>query len=362
MDKALPGDSGVAPDALPTREALTLALDAQREACLRLGSPFTARLVDVLRRDHLEGGATTAILASCGTRPVHDAAVLRLLSALHRLVLKGKEPELAAYYPSVGGQDGPDLDATLLSVISRRHKELLTEMGLSVQTNETGRSVVAMAVLRSLPHLGVTKVVWREVGASAGLNLNFHRYCYETEDSRVGSQDSEVLINREWSCLPGRGHDPVPEVIDTVGCDPSPIDPTTNDGRLQLLSYIWPDDSIRRSRMQQALIVASRYPPRVDRASADDWIGRMEPPKDAALVVFHSIVWQYLDTGVRRRMRNNLRDLGTHTEELPVIWARMEPAGEVADVQLTVWRNGKERSATIATVGYHGQNYCPLST
>ena len=49
------------------------------------------------------------VLAGYEGRPFGDAIALRLLGSVHRLVLAGEAPELAAFYPSVGGSWDPVL-------------------------------------------------------------------------------------------------------------------------------------------------------------------------------------------------------------------------------------------------------------
>ena len=56
------------------------------------------------------------------------------------------------------------------------------------------------------------------------------------------------------------------------GCDLAPIDPTSHEGQLTLLSYIWPDELDRVARMRAALVVAGRNRPVVDEESADSWL------------------------------------------------------------------------------------------
>ena len=71
--------------------------------CERLGSPMYAALLDRLASDADEGGATAALLAGWRDAAVDDAVPLRLMGALHRLVLDRRAPGLALHYPSVGG-------------------------------------------------------------------------------------------------------------------------------------------------------------------------------------------------------------------------------------------------------------------
>lgn len=60
-------------------------------------------------------------------------------------------------------------------------------------------------------------------------------------------------------------------------------------------------------------------------------------------MVFHSIVMQYLPQSERERFERAV-------EQAPAAWLRMEAAGEMTDVRLTL--RGEER--LLARAGYHG--------
>src|SRR5205823_14228296 len=78
------------------------------EHCGRLGSPLYAALLTAAAADLLAGGVVRRLLT--GRRwPPGAALALRLTAALHQLVLEGRAPALAAYFPSVGGTGDPRL-------------------------------------------------------------------------------------------------------------------------------------------------------------------------------------------------------------------------------------------------------------
>jgi hypothetical protein len=70
-------------------------------------SPLSVALMEGAA-DDLERGGVVADLYRGVPLPAGQAPALRLLAALHRLVLAGRAPDLAAYYPSVGGNLPPD--------------------------------------------------------------------------------------------------------------------------------------------------------------------------------------------------------------------------------------------------------------
>ena len=128
-----------------TRAALGRAIAT---ACAELGSRFYGTLLERLADDAEAGGPTARVLAGHEHDPIDTLISLRLLGGVHHRVLLGLEPQLAAHYPSVGG-DG-DADAALgplLDVLDARADELRGALARPPQTNEVGRC----AALASAP-------------------------------------------------------------------------------------------------------------------------------------------------------------------------------------------------------------------
>ena len=66
--------------------------------------------------------------------------------------------------------------------------------------------------------------------------------------------------------------DVIAKVVQCRGCDASPIDPGTEEGRLTLQSYVWPDQVERFRQLAAASDVAQRVPAKVDQGNAPDWV------------------------------------------------------------------------------------------
>jgi len=145
------------------------------------------------------------------------------------------------------------------------------------------------------------------------------------------------------------------EVAERRGCDANPIDATTPEGRLTLLSFVWPDQPERIARVEAALEVANDEPVSLERETASTWARRMltEPAPSRATVIYHSIVSQYLSDEERATLFDGIREAGERaTAEAPLAWLRMEPADDRANLELTTWPGGEDR--LLARVGYHG--------
>jgi hypothetical protein len=64
---------------------------------------------------------------------------------------------------------------------------------------------------------------------------------------------------------------------------------------------------------------------------------------------------QYLTEADRQKTIELLQTAGAAaTASAPLAWLRMEPAGDHADIHLTMWPDGEER--LTAHSGYHGAN------
>jgi hypothetical protein len=293
----------------------------------------------------LTGDAVYAVLQGHEDDPGPSALALRLMGAVHRIVLRGEAPRLAAHYPSAGGRPG-DAWPPFLAVLSDQHDELRRLVENPVQTNEPNRCAALLGGFLEVARVTELPLRLLEVGASAGLNLRFDRYRYELGSEGWGPDDSPVTLRARLTA--GRPLLVAPIIVAArAGCDPRPVDPRTEDGRLTLLSYVWADQVERIERLRAAMTLAVETEAPVERAGAAEWIEERlaEPAPDVATVVFHSIVMQYLPDDERQRFEGAVRSAaGT------VAWLRMEPAGDVTDVRLTL--GGQER--LLARAGYHG--------
>src|SRR5207248_972345 len=123
------------------RSELAQLFRGQAGWCAKLGSPLYAHLIDRAADDLEAGGPVWRVVEPYADRPLNYAHHLRMMGATHRLALAGEAPELAAHYPSTGG-DG-DADAAWSALI-----DLITEREISldqaVQTNEVGRSAALL--------------------------------------------------------------------------------------------------------------------------------------------------------------------------------------------------------------------------
>ncbi len=337
---------------------LSDAFTTQAAACERLGSPMYAVLLSAVADDVERGGASTRVLAGHEDDPGPSALALRLAGSVHRLVLERRAAELATYYPSVGGSWEPDRGTTaFLRALDAHADDVRAGLERVPQTNEVGRSTALLGGLLHLGQAGRLPVRLREIGSSAGLNLRVDHYaCTDAGGRRYGPDDARLVIEGGWAGRPLDG--PALRLADRLGCDVSPVDPTTTDGRLTLTSYVWPDQRARLERLRAALEVAARVPAEVRRLAARDFLESLELVPGTTTVLWHSVMWQYLHRAEQDAVTARIQKLGADaTERQPFAHLALEPRRRRADaeheflVTLRLWPGG-DRRVLGASVGH----------
>jgi hypothetical protein len=326
----------------------------QARACKQLGSPLYGDLLERVGADVEGRGPSWEILRGHEDDPAGSALALRLMGAVNRLVLAGEEPALGRLYRDPG-RDGEEVWRELRAVLTGNRERLRDLVERPVQTNEVGRCAALLPGFLTVAAATGLPLRLLEVGASAGLNLHWDLYRYESERASWGSPDSPLAIRFE---LEGEGALPAVdgvEIAERRGCDAAPIDPGSAEGEVDLLAYVWPDQGDRVERVRAAMAIVRGREVEVERAGAAAWTGRVlqEPADGEATVLFHSIVAQYLGKEELAAFRRQIREAGERaTSAAPLAWLRMEPAGERAEVRLAIWPGGEDR--LLARAGYHG--------
>jgi hypothetical protein len=314
----------------------------QAHWCARLGSPFTARLCEALAEALDPGGAVGArTLGWAGDpSPGGDALALRLCGGLHALVRGGEAPELAPLYPPAPLPDDETLRRALRPVLAR--DALLPWLARAPQTNEVGRSAMLMAGLMVVASRLRQPVALYELGASAGLNLQLDRYCYDLGGRTAGDATSPVRLSPDWAGSPPPAA--TVRVARRRGVDLNPLDARRD--RDRLLAYIWPDQPRRLALAEAALDLAAIDPPPVDAGDAADWIeARLElaGPAGVTRAIMHSVAFQYFPAEVQARVARHIERTGAAaTAVSPLVWLRFEklPEDDKYSLRLRSWPDG----------------------
>ena len=308
------------------REEIAKACLDQAGWSAKLGSPMYEALLRRIAEDVRAGGVCLAALEPHAER-TRMLGPLLLLAAIHRMVLEGQLPEAARFYPSMGGR--VDVDALWPHFLAAVPRAVLP---VCVQTNDVGRSRGLLPGFLEVARRTGLPLRLLEIGASAGLNLRWDHFSFLE--------------------IPATVH-----VVERRGCDLNPIDPTLDESRPCLLSFVWPDQSDRVQRLTDVLEIARRVPAPVDRSDAVPWLQTQlaGASPGVATVVFHSVVMPYLSEEARENIRRAIEEAGNRaTPEAPLAWLSMEPGADQADIHLTIWPGGERR--LIAQAGFQGRD------
>lgn len=322
--------------------------------CEKLGSPLYAFLLNHAADDYEQGGPVRDLLWPHEQEPRGWALPLRMMGAVHRLALTGAAPGLARFYPSCGGT--VELEPAwraFRSVLLEQKSKLAELVKRPVQTNEVGRCGALLGGFFLIARQTQLPLRLLEIGASAGLNLRWDHYRYTWPGGAWGDPKSPVVLSNVFAN--GRGPQPCEiNVMERQGCDPHPLDPASEEGRMTLLSFIWADQPARIDLLENAISVAKTVRCRVDQARAVDWLRPRlaNHATGAATLLFHSVVWQYIAREEREPLKAMIEQACARaTAEAPLAWLRMEPGKDSAEVRLKI-SPGFENQV-IATASYH---------
>lgn len=331
----------------------------QAKACrIDNASPTSAAILEgcaaAVNGDHV----LRAILATWHDHRNLAAVSLRVLGALHRLAMEGRAPELAALMPSVGGVADPNRAWPAAEVVLKRERAFVEDyLTRAPQTNEVGRAAMLLGGVLEIAARFDKPLRLLEIGSSAGLNLCWDRYRVRTPFFTWGPNDSELELTCDWSG-PLPALDAKVEVVSRAGCDVAPIDIQNDDDRRRMESYIWTDQLDRQARMRAAVKIAAATPFTLEAESAATWVARelAEAAPGVVTVLFHSIMWQYMDPATTAAIEAAIEAAGVRaTADAPLAWLAMEPIDlkSFPLIKLTTWPGGDKR--TLGTVHFHGR-------
>ena len=299
--------------------------------CSRLGAPTYADLATWASEALASGDSRLSLLAPYADARIGDMVPLRLFAAVHRLVLERRAPELALFYASVGGTPPATERAreacreAFVEVVAEHSAEISAGLMHFPQTNEVGRTAALATVLERVGAQWGLPVRLQEIGSSGGLAL------------RVDALVADGVV-------PVRGDAQVPPIVERIGCDTHPVDPTTQEGRLLLTSFVWPDHVDRFERLRAALDIAARVPATVVQEDALSFVRELRLVDGQATVLWHSAMWMYLPPQEREAIEAELARLGSAaTEKSPLVHVALEPTSElpgeqhVFKLRVTAW-------------------------
>jgi hypothetical protein len=335
----------------PAAERLSRRLRRQAAWCVELGSPLYASLLESAADDLEMGGPVADVLSDFEEEPGAAALALRLMGAVHRLALEDVVPDLAIRYPSTGG-DGDARSAwpAFRRALADHRERIRTLLASGCQTNEVGRSAALLGGFLEVAHRTRKALRILEIGASAGFNLRWDRYRYESSEGAWGEESARVRFNHSYEVSPPLNRPA--DVVERKGCDLNPIDATTAEGAMTLRSFVWADQLGRMAQLDGAIEAAAETPVEVERLGAADFLERelAQPRTDVATVVFHSVFMQYVQESERERILASLDRGSAHH-------LSFEP-GATAETRFEVRLDGELLGTSMA----HGSRVRWLST
>jgi hypothetical protein len=227
-----------------------------------------------------------------------------LFAAVHYALLDGAEHKLRLYYSHLlqpGEREaviGPETYGVFQDFVAR-HRAMIDPLIATrvTNTNEVRRCAYLRPGYATIAAQAGRKLHIIELGPSAGLNLNWHRYAYRYthKDGRLleGGPASSLTIDSGWrgDVAPPVPREP-PAVAARIGLELNPVDLGSEADRRWLLALLWPGMPNRIARMQRALEMAVRFPPLIRAGDAltnlPEELEKVAP--ESAAVVTHSMV------------------------------------------------------------------------
>lgn len=332
--------------------------------CENFGSHFTAQLLGRAADDIEAGGIVAQLTSGWPGHPRADAVSLRVAGALHAAALTGRDAMLAVEYPHANSTWSMDRVWPLAEAFLRREEAWVRDfMKSPPQTNETARATGLASAFMWLAQRMRAPFHMLELGASAGLNLNWDRFAY----AYPGWQRQSVIGPMMPTVVTGR---PPPwrdiAIASRAACDQNPLDPANADDRLRLRAYVWADQSARLERLNAAMELSRETGLKVEKADAAAWVAARlagDPPHGTR-VVYHSVFLQYPSIEVRTAIAAAIEEVGVRTRgEAQLAWVRFEPdsilSGDRSSTRYVLnavtWANGLRSETILADVDPHGR-------
>jgi hypothetical protein len=227
-----------------------------------------------------------------------------------------------------------------------------------VQTNEVGRSSYLLpAFARVAQMFEGQALAIIEIGASAGLLLNWDRYAYQYgADKHCGSPTSPVKI----ACEVRSASSPLcplqlPRIDYRIGIDLHTVDVGIEDERRWLESLVWPEEIERATRLAAAIAVQREHPVRLIEGDGLNVLPALlgELPETVLPCVFHTAVMYQLAPKSRDTLAQILADYGA-TRDLVRLSAESNE-DLIVHTEVTAWERGRLRHEVLSRSHPHGR-------
>ncbi len=336
----------------------------QARFCADFNSVFVSELLTRLADNIESGGVAAKLTADWQGNPRADAVSLRVVGALHAAALTGRDVALALAYPHATADWSMDRVWPLaMDFLTRDEAWVRDFMKSPPQTNETARSTGLACAFIWLAERMPQPFHMRELGASAGLNLNWDRFAYAHPPWRRASVIGPMMPTLIEGAAPAWRDI---AIASRAACDQNPLDPANAEDRLRLRAYVWADQPARLDRLNAAIDLARETGVKVEKADAAAWIRERlagDLP-DGTTVVYHSVFLQYPPLDVREAIGDAIEEAGRRTRDGRCLaWVRFEPESVLGAahgskryvLNVVSWTNDQRDEVTLADVDPHGR-------
>ncbi len=282
-----------------------------------------------------------------------------MLAAIHDLLMRSPDVELASYFPTLTEEPRPPQLAgrALATFVNGNHDALAEVLSRRlVQTNEVRRALALYLTVAWLADReGPDSLDLVEIGCSAGLLLAFDHYGYRVRTDRVvGARASKLLIEAELrGNLPAGITQPLP-IAKRIGIDLNTLDVDDRSDRRWLRALVWGDQPERLALLDQAIEVARSVPLELHEGDGNALLpgilAKLDPSH--ATIVLHSHALNQFPANARARFDEVLRHAST---QRPIYRISLEYAGDTPCVELMVYRAGEcVEQVRLARYDAHG--------
>ncbi|MEQ2467097.1 DUF2332 domain-containing protein [Niallia hominis] len=280
-----------------------------------------------------------------------------LFGAVHYLLLKGTEHPLKDYYPSI--VETPKSFKDSFSIFKdfclnyQKEIEVILQTKL-VQTNEVRRCSYLYPAFCMIYERAKKPLALIEIGTSAGLQLNWDKYCYSYgKDKWYGKIDSELPITAE---IKGANRPfllkTAPPVTTRIGLDLHTIDLRDEEEQLWLKSLIWPEHKERLFLFEKAVHYSKEASLNVINGDGVSLLSQYVETisEDSVICIFHSHVANQIPISGKQHLLQTVDAIGAQRDVFHLY-------NNIQDrfLHLDYYLGGKKSENTIAETDGHGR-------
>ena len=284
-----------------------------------------------------------------------------ILAAVHYLLLRGVDHSLRKYYLTLTPDPADPADAyEPFRAFCMEHIDEIKQLLQTrrVQTNEVRRCTLTVPVFGEIALQTGQPLALIEIGPSAGLNLLWDHYAFRySNGARTGHENSTVVLECEL-----RGDHapqiptPLPRVASRIGIDIFPVYPGDEDATLWLRALIWPEHIERFNRLDNALQIASEFPPTLRKGDALALLPEAinAAPAGAAVSVYHSFAVNQFSPDMRRELDTILSE-SSKQRRIDRIWLEWESKHAGSVLRHIMYQDGEANNQMRALCHPHGE-------